>query len=215
MKKRRFLHGSIGASALITTRRCASEKMGVGSTCPSPFLPSKTEEEISSAPPRLRVTSRSSGGMNRNARSCLIANAPLDPPPNMPADLKDEFLATLSHELRTPLNAILGWSQLLGMNPDKSDLEQGLDAIQRNARAQTQLIEDLLDMSRIISGKVRLDVQWTDLAGVIDAAVDAVRPAAEAKEHSASQNPRSARRSRFWRSDTAAAGRLEFAYECD
>jgi PAS domain S-box-containing protein len=96
--------------------------------------------------------------------------------------LKDEFLATLSHELRTPLNAILGWSQLLGMNPDKSDLEQGLDAIQRNARAQTQLIEDLLDMSRIISGKVRLDVQWTDLSGVVDAAVDAVRPAAEAKE---------------------------------
>ena len=95
--------------------------------------------------------------------------------------LKDEFLATLSHELRTPLNAILGWSQLLGMNPDKPDLEQGLDAIQRNARAQTKLIEDLLDMSRIISGKVRLDVQWMDLAGVIDAAVDAVRPAAEAK----------------------------------
>ena len=103
--------------------------------------------------------------------------------------LKDEFLATLSHELRTPLNAILGWSQLLGMNPDKSDLEQGLDAIQRNARAQTKLIEDLLDMSRIISGKVRLDVQWTDLAGVIDAAVDAVRPAAEAKEIRTSQNP--------------------------
>jgi PAS domain S-box-containing protein len=96
--------------------------------------------------------------------------------------LKDEFLATLSHELRTPLNAILGWSQVLAISPGPSDLQQGLEAIQRNARAQTQLIEDLLDMSRIISGKVRLDVQWTDLAGVIDAAVDAVRPAAEAKQ---------------------------------
>jgi PAS domain S-box-containing protein len=96
--------------------------------------------------------------------------------------LKDEFLATLSHELRTPLNAILGWAQLLAMgNATAEDFDQGLDAIQRNARVQAQLIEDLLDMSRIISGKVRLDVQWTDLAGVVDAAVDSLRPAAEAK----------------------------------
>jgi len=95
--------------------------------------------------------------------------------------LKDEFLATPSHELRTTLNAILGWAQLLASDPDEDDVEKGLDAIQRNARAQAQLIEDLLDMSRIISGKVRLDVQWTDLAGVIDAAVDAVRPSADAK----------------------------------
>jgi PAS domain S-box-containing protein len=96
--------------------------------------------------------------------------------------LKDEFLATLSHELRTPLNAILGWSQLLSRDPTTDDMQQGLEAIQRNARAQTQLIEDLLDMSRIISGKVRLDVQWTDLTSVIDAAVETVRPAAEAKD---------------------------------
>ena len=96
--------------------------------------------------------------------------------------LKDDFLATLSHELRTPLSAILGWSQVLASGRATSaDLEQGLDAIQRNARAQTQLIEDLLDMSRIISGKVTLDVQWTDLASVVNAAVDSVRPAAEAK----------------------------------
>jgi PAS domain S-box-containing protein len=95
--------------------------------------------------------------------------------------LKDEFLATVSHELRTPLTAILGWSQLLATNPDPADLQQGLEAIQRNARAQTQLIEDLLDMSRIIAGKVRLDVQPTDLASVLDAAVDAVRLSAESK----------------------------------
>jgi PAS domain S-box-containing protein len=96
--------------------------------------------------------------------------------------MKDEFLATLSHELRTPLNAILGWSQILRAGePSRDDLVQGLETIERNARAQTRLIEDLLDMSRIISGKVRLDVQAVDLAGVIDAAVETVRPAAEAK----------------------------------
>lgn len=95
--------------------------------------------------------------------------------------LKDEFLATLSHELRTPLNAILGWSQLLSSSASAGDLDEGLDAIRRNARAQTQLIDDLLDMSRIISGKVRLNVQATDLSTVIEAAIESVRPAAEAK----------------------------------
>jgi signal transduction histidine kinase/CheY-like chemotaxis protein len=95
---------------------------------------------------------------------------------------KDEFLATLSHELRTPLNAVLGWSQLLRagkMGPN--DLARGLEVIERNARAQTKLVEDLLDMSRIISGKARLDVRSVDLAVVIDAAIEAVRPAAQAK----------------------------------
>ncbi len=96
--------------------------------------------------------------------------------------MKDEFLATLSHELRTPLSAILGWAQLLASDelpPD--DVAQGLEAIERNARVQTQLIEDLLDMSRIISGKLRLDVQWTDVAKVLEQAVESVRPSAEAK----------------------------------
>jgi PAS domain S-box-containing protein len=96
--------------------------------------------------------------------------------------MKDEFLATLSHELRTPLSSILGWSQLLrggGRNP--ADLEKGLDVIERNARTQTQLIEDLLDMSRIISGKVRLDIRQTEPASFIEAAVETVRPAADAK----------------------------------
>ena len=96
--------------------------------------------------------------------------------------IKDEFLATLSHELRTPLNAILGWSHvLLARKGGDDDLKRGLETIARNARAQTQLIEDLLDMSRIVSGKVRLDVQPLDLASVVDAAVDSVRPSAEAK----------------------------------
>jgi PAS domain S-box-containing protein len=96
--------------------------------------------------------------------------------------LKDEFLATLSHELRTPLNAILGWAQVLSMDePPNDDFRQGLEAIERNARTQTQLIADLLDMSRIVAGKIRLDVQWTELASVVEAAVESVRPSAEAK----------------------------------
>lgn len=96
--------------------------------------------------------------------------------------MKDEFVATLSHELRTPLNAILGWSQVLSLSdPATSDYREGLEAIERNARVQTQLIDDLLDMSRIISGKIRLDVQWTNLATAVEAAIESVRPSAEAK----------------------------------
>jgi CheY-like chemotaxis protein len=95
--------------------------------------------------------------------------------------MKDEFLATLSHELRTPLNAILGWSQILRNNPKPEDIEEGIQVIERNARVQTQIIEDLLDMSRIISGKFRLDVQRTDLAEVVKAAVETVTPAADAR----------------------------------
>jgi signal transduction histidine kinase/CheY-like chemotaxis protein len=98
------------------------------------------------------------------------------------SEMKDEFLATLSHELRTPLNAILGWSQVLRSGPkDASDLLKGLETIERNARVQTQLIEDLLDMSRITSGKLRLDIQPIQPSVVIEAAIDTVRPAAEAK----------------------------------
>jgi PAS domain S-box-containing protein len=98
------------------------------------------------------------------------------------SQMKDEFLATLSHELRTPLSAILGWAQVLrrGMR-DAADLARGLQTIERNARAQAQLIEDLLDMSRITSGKVLLDVQTLSPTVFIDAAIETLRPAAEAK----------------------------------
>jgi len=98
------------------------------------------------------------------------------------SQMKDEFLATLSHELRTPLSAILGWSQVLRRGSrDGADLQRGLTTIERNARAQAQLIEDLLDMSRITSGKVLLDMQTVDPASFIDAAIETVRPAADAK----------------------------------
>jgi PAS domain S-box-containing protein len=95
--------------------------------------------------------------------------------------LKAEFLATLSHELRTPLNAILGWITILKDGPNAEELEQGLDVIERNVRVQSQLIEDLLDMSRIEAGKVSLDIQPVDLAAVAMAAIETVRPAADAK----------------------------------
>jgi signal transduction histidine kinase len=96
--------------------------------------------------------------------------------------LKDEFLATLSHELRTPLNAIVGWTKLLQDGQlDASTQARAVATIDRNARAQTQLIEDILDVSRIVAGKLSLDVRAVDLGAVIEGALDSVRHAAEAK----------------------------------
>ena len=95
---------------------------------------------------------------------------------------KDEFLATASHELRTPLNAILGWARMLrGGHVDPSAFSRGLETIERNANAQVQLIEDILDGSRIITGKLHLEIRPLDLISLVNAALDAVRPAAEAK----------------------------------
>jgi signal transduction histidine kinase/CheY-like chemotaxis protein len=95
---------------------------------------------------------------------------------------KDEFVATLSHELRTPLTPILGWVQILRLGGRRDpELEQALEVIERNVRLQSQLIEDLLDMNRIVSGRLRLDVRRVDLAEVARAAIDTVRPAAEAR----------------------------------
>ena len=95
---------------------------------------------------------------------------------------KDEFLATLSHELRTPLTAILGWSHLLKTNKfDEQNTARALETIERNARSQSQLIDDLLDVSRIITGKLNLDVRPVELTAIIETAVESVRPAADAK----------------------------------
>lgn len=96
--------------------------------------------------------------------------------------LKDEFLATVSHELRTPLTAILGWSHMLRTGQfDESSTNKAFETIERNARAQAQLIDDLLDVSRIITGKLRIDVRQVEPDSFVEAAVEAVRPAAEAK----------------------------------
>jgi signal transduction histidine kinase/CheY-like chemotaxis protein len=96
--------------------------------------------------------------------------------------LKDEFLATLSHELRTPLNAILGWTAMLRRGQlDAARAQRGLEVIDRNARAQAQLVEEVLDMSRIITGKLRVDLTSTCLQDVIEGAIESLKPAADAK----------------------------------
>jgi CheY-like chemotaxis protein len=96
--------------------------------------------------------------------------------------MKDEFLATLSHELRTPLNAIMGWAHLLTAGKaDPATTQRALGVIRNNAMAQSQLIEDILDVSRIISGKLRLNLAPVQLGELIEAALDSVSPAAEAK----------------------------------
>jgi PAS domain S-box-containing protein len=96
--------------------------------------------------------------------------------------LKDEFLATLSHELRTPLNAMLGWARLLQTGDlDEETTRKALESIERNTQAQSQLVSDILDVSRIITGKLHIDRQPLEVAAVIDAALDAVRPAATGK----------------------------------
>ncbi|MFB2919217.1 response regulator [Aerosakkonema funiforme] len=97
--------------------------------------------------------------------------------------MKDEFLATLSHELRSPLNAMLGWAQLLNSRRfDESTTKKAIDIIERTARTQAQLVDDLLDVSRIIQGKLRLNVRPVELTAIIGSVLDTVRPAAEAKE---------------------------------
>ena len=97
--------------------------------------------------------------------------------------MKDEFLAAVSHELRTPLNAIVGWSHMLRTRRfDEATTTRALETIERNAKVQAQIVEDILDVSRIITGKLSLNVQPVDLATTIDAALDSIRPAAEAKE---------------------------------
>jgi signal transduction histidine kinase/ActR/RegA family two-component response regulator len=96
--------------------------------------------------------------------------------------LKDEFLATLSHELRTPLNAILGWTKLLRANAvPAASVDRALEKVERNAQVQTRLVEDLLEVSRITTGKLRLELKPIDLVTILNTAVDSIRPAAEAR----------------------------------
>ena len=94
---------------------------------------------------------------------------------------KDDFLATLSHELRTPMTAVLGWARMLKMGLEPADVQQAVDAIERSATMQMDLIEDILDMSRIMAGKMRIEAAPVDVRAVADAAIATVRPAAAAK----------------------------------
>jgi signal transduction histidine kinase len=95
--------------------------------------------------------------------------------------MKDEFLATLSHELRNPLSAIVGWAQVLHTQPLPPQVVRGLEVIERNARAQTRIVDDLLDMSRISAGMARLEIRSVDLQKVVDSAILPIQPAAHAK----------------------------------
>ncbi|HYP50434.1 MAG TPA: DUF4118 domain-containing protein, partial [Pyrinomonadaceae bacterium] len=96
--------------------------------------------------------------------------------------MKDEFLATVSHELRTPLNAILGWTQMLKNGiVGFEQLPKAIETIERNSRSQAQLVEDLLDVTRIVSGKLRLNLKPVELSSIVETAIDTVRPAAEAR----------------------------------
>src|SRR6185295_16639927 len=96
--------------------------------------------------------------------------------------LKDEFLATLSHEIRTPLNAVIGWTRILQTQPSVRSRAHALEVIERNAMSQMRLVEDLLDMARIISGKLRLKIDGVSLVDVAQAAIDVVAPGAAAKQ---------------------------------
>jgi PAS domain S-box-containing protein len=126
------------------------------------------------------VARRASVGLD-NARLYALARAERQRAEEA-SRAKDVFLATVSHELRTPLTAILGWAgRLKGKLHDPPAMERAISIIERNARAQARLIEDILDVSRIIAGKLRLDVRPVELHTVLESAVDAVRPAAEAK----------------------------------
>lgn len=117
-----------------------------------------------------------------NCAALAVDNATLLREAQQASRAKDEFLATISHELRTPLNAMLGWARLLqSPNMPEEKRARGLATIERNAKAQAQLIEDLLDVSRIISGNLRLELASVNLVAIIEAAVEAVRPAAQAK----------------------------------
>ena len=115
--------------------------------------------------------------------SIAIENAQLYDEAQAANRAKDEFLAVLSHELRTPLNAIYGWARMLASGSLSADDEQrAVSVIERNARAQAQLIDDLLDVSRIVTGKMRLNAQPVDPAAVVSQALDAIRPTAEARQ---------------------------------
>jgi signal transduction histidine kinase len=120
-------------------------------------------------------------GARREVEALALQQAVLRQQAEAASRAKDDFLASVSHELRTPLTAILGWSRILSQAPDHARMQRGLAVIERNAHAQAKIIDDILDVARIISGKLRLAVAPVDMRAVIEAAVESVRPAAAAK----------------------------------
>jgi signal transduction histidine kinase/ActR/RegA family two-component response regulator len=146
--------------------------------------PLETEiEEIKDVGAALRAAGEELAGVEGEREALLTKEREARETAEAADRAKDEFMAVLSHELRTPLNAVYGWARMLqsGQLRDESTIARAKDAIVRNADAQVQLIDDLLDLSRITSGKMRLDVRRVDLAHVLQGALDTVRPASDAK----------------------------------
>jgi PAS domain S-box-containing protein len=150
---------------------------------PAPHEPGAHDRELIRSATHLAGIVLEKDRTDRRLRQSLEAEQAARTEAERASRMKDEFLATLSHELRTPLNAVLGWTRILSMKPDvPGELMQGISVIERNAKAQATIIQDLLDMSAIISGKIRLSVERLDLAPVVQAAVDTAAPAAQARQ---------------------------------
>src|SRR5262249_54242720 len=144
--------------------------------------PSGMRPVASSAPPRSAAISASDGAWKTSALSCWNGEQEALRQSEALNKAKDELLATVSHELRTPLNSIFGWARMLqSADLDDAGRTRAINAILRNASAQTRLVEDLVDLSRIAAGRLRLDFEWTDLNAIVEAALEIVRPAASAK----------------------------------
>jgi signal transduction histidine kinase len=135
-------------------------------------------EAVAPAPSRITEVDELGSGLRRAAETLRARNRERDEA----SRLKDEFLMTISHELRTPLTAICGWARMMSTGQIRDEQRpRAVEAIERNAHALQQLVDDLLDVSRIVSGKLRLEVQPVALAEVVSSAVEAIRPAADAK----------------------------------
>ena len=137
-----------------------------------------------------RSTSAARSSSRSSARRCSRPSAQARVEAERASRMKDEFLATLSHELRTPLSAILGWTHLLGRRDAAAiDVAKAAATIERNARAQARLIEELLDVSRITSGNLHLDIQPVSIAAVFETVVSSLKPAADARSIRLRQDP--------------------------
>jgi GAF domain-containing protein len=175
-----------GLGACCSTPVMASDGTVLGTVAmyyTRPHEPSARDRELIRSATHLAGIVLEKDRMDRRLRHSLEAEQAARAEVERASRMKDEFLATLSHELRTPLNAVLGWTRILSLKPDvPPDLLQGIGVIERNARAQATIIQDLLDMSAIVSGKVRLSVDRLDLTTVVQAAIDTAAPAAQARQ---------------------------------
>ncbi len=163
-----------------------------------------------STPPAATRPRRSRGPATSSAASCSRASGRPAQEAEAASQAKDEFLAVVSHELRTPLNTIRLWAGVLRDGPrDAQTIARAVDTIDRSAILQARLIEDLLDVSRIVSGRFRLAIERVDLAAIIEPAIETVRAAAEQPGHHADHRARSRDRPGARRCDAAAAGGVE------